>query len=89
MLIVVLLYTNSHAMGECNAILSAYTKYRHLGCYCTHPTNDLQVCCITRNVLHKNQVLVVVVVVVLACRNKSGINQSTRSPEKLIERTVD
>ena len=25
-------------MGECNSILSAYTKYRHLGYYCTHPT---------------------------------------------------
>ena len=25
-------------MGECNTILSAYTKYRHLGWCCTHPS---------------------------------------------------
>ena len=26
-------------MGECNTILSAYTLYRHLGQYCTQPSN--------------------------------------------------
>ena len=25
-------------MGVCNTILSAYTKYRHLGYCCTHPS---------------------------------------------------
>ena len=28
-----------NSMGECNTILSAYTKYRHLGQCCTHPSN--------------------------------------------------
>ena len=35
------LFSLSHhdiSMGECNTILSAYTKYRHLGWYCTHPS---------------------------------------------------
>ena len=27
-------------MLECNTILSANTKYRHLGWYCTRPTNS-------------------------------------------------
>ena len=26
------------SMGECNTLLSAYTKYRHLGQYFTNPT---------------------------------------------------
>ena len=25
------------SMVECNTVLSAYTMYRHLGWYCTHP----------------------------------------------------
>ena len=28
----------SISMGECNTILSAYTKYRHLGLCCIHPS---------------------------------------------------
>ena len=28
-----------NTMGECNAILSAYTLYRHLGYCCSHPSN--------------------------------------------------
>ena len=24
------------SMGECSTVLSTYTKYRHLGYYCTH-----------------------------------------------------
>ena len=29
------------SMGECNTILRAYTKYGHLGQYCTHSSNDM------------------------------------------------
>ena len=29
----------NNLMGECNTVLSAYTKYRHLGYCCTHPPN--------------------------------------------------
>ena len=29
-------------MGKCYTILSAYTKYWHLGQYCTHPTISSQ-----------------------------------------------
>ena len=31
----------NESMGECNTILSAYTLYRHLGQYCTHPSEWL------------------------------------------------
>ena len=31
-------FVNSISLGECSNILSAYTKYRHLGWYCTHPS---------------------------------------------------
>ena len=27
-----------NSMGECNTILSAYTRYRHLGYCCIHPS---------------------------------------------------
>ena len=31
-------YKCQKSMGECNTILSAYTKYRHLGKCCSHPS---------------------------------------------------
>ena len=30
--------TNNISLDECNTILCAYTLYRHLGYYCTHPS---------------------------------------------------
>ena len=31
-------FADTSSMDECNTILSAYTKYRHLGYCCTHPS---------------------------------------------------